>query len=718
MYNDISVHSASASRVSPEREAAVLGMRHILNCRYSASTMNGMKRSATDAGLNERTEDSHLRNKKRKSFISHVVGMCQATYSTVSSMLWGSPSDGSVDREIGDSENEAPFVDLSGSDHDVDQGPARAKSRPSSEVVELIDLTACPSPQIPVAKKKDVPMQPHANRQSASYPTDQITVRHLVQPSQQRRSRLFYPYMDTGSYDNPVQLAEKEKYRELLHKRSMCNQLRWPTGQRNITARNLEGARDKQVYRSLLSSLSDGKLQVSVQERPTAQKIPRLFSASGSRSKVWPTKDSQIPKKSRPLGSFEDRMSSMKSVLSFSATNKLVSSEGPIDVDKLPPKEKQHECESSPTGMIVVKEIPGTLSRKPPIRSPDVTYTGTQTTSRTAISKLNRREMEQPEVIMICDSPEAQPVAPVVRDIEIKSSPPVNFRKTRYDKKWVDALKSEHYESHRQRKIEVSKAEKVQEESRRHEEEIEREIEEKVKQLDLASKTTEKVSLMPLTQDQLELVNSAFIPQPVDEVLSEAFNISIKRRDVGTLRGLEWLNDEIINFYFSLIADRSKKQSDLPKVHVMSSFFYPSLVTNGYSRVKRWTKKVDIFSMDLVLLPVHLGIHWCLAVIDFRKCCISYYDSMKGVNEQCLQALASYVPQESQDKLKKPFSMDGWRYETVQDIPEQMNGSDCGVFSCKFAEYVSRDATIDFSQDTMPYFRRRMVYEILNKELL
>jgi len=35
-----------------------------------------------------------------------------------------------------------------------------------------------------------------------------------------------------------------------------------------------------------------------------------------------------------------------------------------------------------------------------------------------------------------------------------------------------------------------------------------------------------------------------------------------------------------------------------------------------------------------------------------------------------------------------------------QDIPQQMNGSDCGMFACKFAEYVTRDARITFSQVT------------------
>lgn len=33
-----------------------------------------------------------------------------------------------------------------------------------------------------------------------------------------------------------------------------------------------------------------------------------------------------------------------------------------------------------------------------------------------------------------------------------------------------------------------------------------------------------------------------------------------------------------------------------------------------------------------------------------------------------------------------------------QDIPQQMNGSDCGMFACKYAEYITREAPITFTQ--------------------
>lgn len=47
-----------------------------------------------------------------------------------------------------------------------------------------------------------------------------------------------------------------------------------------------------------------------------------------------------------------------------------------------------------------------------------------------------------------------------------------------------------------------------------------------------------------------------------------------------------------------------------------------------------------------------------------------------------------------------------------------MNGCDCGVFSCMFAEYICRGAKITFSQKEMKYFRKKMCLEIINGKLL
>lgn len=235
---------------------------------------------------------------------------------------------------------------------------------------------------------------------------------------------------------------------------------------------------------------------------------------------------------------------------------------------------------------------------------------------------------------------------------------------------------------------------------------------------EVEAEVTKKEVLPKLTPKMEAAIDSALKPTPPDEVIATGFKLTVTRKDMETLGGLNWLNDEVINFYMNMLMERGRTEPGLPSVYAFNTFFYPKLLASGYSAIKRWTRRVDIFSYDLILVPVHLGVHWCLAVIDFRHNTIRYYDSMGGRNSKCLEALRKYLQEESRDKKQKELDMSNWTYETVQDIPHQMNGSDCGMFALKYAEYITRDAKITFEQLNMPYFRRRMVYEILTNKLL
>ncbi|KAI1309979.1 SUMO1 sentrin specific peptidase 1 [Mortierella claussenii] len=199
----------------------------------------------------------------------------------------------------------------------------------------------------------------------------------------------------------------------------------------------------------------------------------------------------------------------------------------------------------------------------------------------------------------------------------------------------------------------------------------------------------------------------------------EGFNVSLLKKDIHTLRPGQWLNDEVINFYGSLIMTRSKESTTLPKVHVFSTFFYKTLSESGYDKVRRWTKKVKLFEMDYVLIPIHRsGNHWTTAVIDMKNKRVEYYDSLLGNNPKCFLILRDYLESESQDKLKKPFDFQGWENDCPKEIPTQRNGFDCGVFTCTFIEFKSRGADdFGFSQDNMPYLRKKITLNIINKSL-
>lgn len=222
-----------------------------------------------------------------------------------------------------------------------------------------------------------------------------------------------------------------------------------------------------------------------------------------------------------------------------------------------------------------------------------------------------------------------------------------------------------------------------------------------------------------LTLEMEKEIKHALYGGSQDQVLSDAFRLTITRKDIMTLNSLNWLNDEIINFYMNLLMERSKRKG-LPKVHAFNTFFFPKLKSAGFQAVKRWTKKVDVFDVQILLVPVHLGVHWCLAVVDFRKKTITYYDSMGGSNNEACRILLQYLKQESQDKKAIPFDTNGWNLSSKRsnEIPQQMNGSDCGMFACKYANYVTKDKPITFTQHHMPYFRKRMVWEIIHQKLL
>jgi Ulp1 family protease len=46
------------------------------------------------------------------------------------------------------------------------------------------------------------------------------------------------------------------------------------------------------------------------------------------------------------------------------------------------------------------------------------------------------------------------------------------------------------------------------------------------------------------------------------------------------------------------------------KVYAFNTFFVPKLTDTGYDSVKRWTKKVDIFDYELLIIPVSSVFHF------------------------------------------------------------------------------------------------------------
>ncbi len=76
---------------------------------------------------------------------------------------------------------------------------------------------------------------------------------------------------------------------------------------------------------------------------------------------------------------------------------------------------------------------------------------------------------------------------------------------------------------------------------------------------------------------------------------------------------------QVINYYLWLAVERSEQREQrekraLPRCYAFSTFFYTKLSSDGFAGVSRWTRRLDLFTFDLVFVPVHLAVHWCLAV--------------------------------------------------------------------------------------------------------
>ena len=153
---------------------------------------------------------------------------------------------------------------------------------------------------------------------------------------------------------------------------------------------------------------------------------------------------------------------------------------------------------------------------------------------------------------------------------------------------------------------------------------------------------------------------------------------------------------QVINFYLKLLAER------FDDIYVYNTFFYPKLSSCGYNAVQQWTHGEDIFSKRLLLFPIHLNVHWCLAAVDLAEHSISYYDSLKKRNPV----------QHSSNRLVN------LKLVHHNDIPEQLNSSDCGVFVCMYARFLSYASPFSFSQIEMLSIRQHVALELFLKKLL
>ena len=150
--------------------------------------------------------------------------------------------------------------------------------------------------------------------------------------------------------------------------------------------------------------------------------------------------------------------------------------------------------------------------------------------------------------------------------------------------------------------------------------ENEKEALDRFEKLDFLARDTKKDKLLQpkLTLDELEKAEDIIQNTPRNQIVASKFRLEINGKSMSTLHGLNWLDDEIINFYMEMINQRSKTSGFYP-VWATNTFFFTTLKDSGYAKVRRWTKrqKIDIFNCEYMIVPVHLGKFWFIKQLFF-----------------------------------------------------------------------------------------------------
>ncbi|PYI07994.1 cysteine proteinase [Aspergillus sclerotiicarbonarius CBS 121057] len=132
--------------------------------------------------------------------------------------------------------------------------------------------------------------------------------------------------------------------------------------------------------------------------------------------------------------------------------------------------------------------------------------------------------------------------------------------------------------------------------------------------------------------------------------------------DLDRLRENEFLNDNLIGFYIRFLQEHLDRtnQEVAKKVYFFNSFFHDTLmkVPRGkrginYEGVQKWTRTVDIFSHDYVVVPINESAHWYVAII-------CNLPSLQGIAEE---SPAPREPTEGKEPSAPPDSQ-------IQEVPE------------------------------------------------
>ncbi|XP_021290650.1 probable ubiquitin-like-specific protease 2A isoform X3 [Herrania umbratica] len=204
--------------------------------------------------------------------------------------------------------------------------------------------------------------------------------------------------------------------------------------------------------------------------------------------------------------------------------------------------------------------------------------------------------------------------------------------------------------------------------------------------------------------------------------------VSISKRDVELLQPETFINDTIIDFYINYLKNKIRPEEQ-QRFHFFNSFFFRKLADldkglshacqakAAFQRVRKWTRKVDIFEKDYIFIPVNYSFHWSLIVIchpgevaNFKDDetekllkvpCILHMDSIRGSHRGLKNLFQSYLSEEWKERHREATDDVPSKFLHLQfvplELPQQENSFDCGLFLLHYMELFLLQAPSNFN---------------------
>jgi sentrin-specific protease 1 len=141
-----------------------------------------------------------------------------------------------------------------------------------------------------------------------------------------------------------------------------------------------------------------------------------------------------------------------------------------------------------------------------------------------------------------------------------------------------------------------------------------------------------------------------------------------------------------------------------------------------YDQVKQWgrrrTPTGNLFDLEYLFVPINrTNTHWMSAMINFPGKTITFYDSMGDPGHGHLRRLIRYLHDEHSSHHGQPLSEDWTLITCPGDTPKQNNSSDCGVYTCLFAEQLMKGQPPRATPADAHLFRLRMALSIVTNSV-